>query len=208
MIFSANFNLKSTAFQVFFIFPCYTGGKWKKKEGLPMYPTHHFRQDFHYLSLRSSLLEEISLLYGLPLGQAKGQAGRICRCRRMVRELLAACRQQPDQPVYPYLLGVLLERVGQWPLTSRPRWAYDQAEGYYDRARQLQQRQPPGRPATCGRPGPRDHRSPAPGWSWWPWRSAPPGRPSAAFAVWWRHCPNRSQFHLPVTIPRCVHVNT
>lgn len=25
-----------------------------------------------------------------------------------------------------------------------PRWAYDQAEGYYDRARQLQQRQPPG----------------------------------------------------------------
>ena len=85
-----------------------------------------------------------SLLSGLPLGQAKGQAGRICRCRRMVRELLAACRQQPDQPVYPYLLGVLLERVGQWPLTSRPRWAYDQAEGYYDRARQLQQRQPPG----------------------------------------------------------------
>ena len=58
--------------------------------------------------------------------------------------MLAACRQQPDQPVYPYLLGVLLERVGQWPLTSRPRWAYDQAEGYYDRARQLQQRQPPG----------------------------------------------------------------
>ena len=57
-----------------------------------MYPTHHFRQDFHYLSLRSSLLEEISLLYGLPLGQAKGQAGRICRCRRMGRELLAACR--------------------------------------------------------------------------------------------------------------------
>ena len=37
-----------------------------------------------------------------------------------------------------------LERAGQWPLTSRPRWAYDQAEGYYDRARQLQQRQPPG----------------------------------------------------------------
>lgn len=109
-----------------------------------MYPTHHFRQDFHYLSLRSSLLEELSLLYGLPLGQAKGQAGRICRCRRMVRELLAACRQQPDQPAYPYLLGVLLERAGQWPLTSRPRWAYDQAEGYYDRARQLQQRQPPG----------------------------------------------------------------
>lgn len=144
MIFSANFNLKSTAFQVFFIFPCYTGGKWKKKEGLPMYPTHHFRQDFHYLSLRSSLLEELSLLYGLPLGQAKGQAGRICRCRHMVRELLAACRQQPDQPEYPYLLGVLLERAGQWPLTSRPRWAYDQAEGYYDRARQLQQRQPPG----------------------------------------------------------------
>ena len=94
-----------------------------------MYPTHHFRQDFHYLSLRSSLLEELSLLYGLPLGQAKGQAGRICRCRRMVRELLAACRQQPDQPAYPYLLGVLLERAGQWPLTSRPRWAYDQAEG-------------------------------------------------------------------------------
>ena len=31
---------------------------------------------------------------------------------------------------------------------------------------------------------------------------------AAAFAVWWRHCPNRSQFHLPVTIPRCVHVNT
>ncbi len=144
MIFSANFNLKSTAFQVFFIFPCYTGGKWKKKEGLPMYSTHHFRQDFHYLSLHSSLLEELSLLYGLPLGQAKGQAGRICRCRRMVRELLAACRQQPDQPAYPYLLGVLLERAGQWPLTSRPRWAYDQAEGYYDRARQLQQRQPPG----------------------------------------------------------------
>lgn len=109
-----------------------------------MYSTHHFRQDFHYLSLRSSLLEELSLLYGLPLGQAKGQAGRICRCRRMVRELLTACRQQPDQPAYPYLLGVLLERAGQWPLTSRPRWAYDQAEGYYDRARQLQQRQPPG----------------------------------------------------------------
>lgn len=109
-----------------------------------MYPTHHFRQDFHYLSLRSSLLEELSLLYGLPLGQAKGQAGRICRCRRMARELLTACRQQPDQPEYPYLLGVLLERAGQWPLTSRPRWAYDQAEGYYDRARQLQQRQPPG----------------------------------------------------------------
>ena len=65
------------------------------------------------MSLRSSLLEELSLLYGLPLGQAKGQAGRICRCRRMVRELLAACRQQPDSRHIPISWGVLLERAGQ-----------------------------------------------------------------------------------------------
>ena len=109
-----------------------------------MYLPRHFRQDFHYLSLHSSLLEELSLLYGLPLGGTKGQAGRIRCCRRMARDLLAACRQQPDQPDYPYLLGVLLERAGQWPLTSRPQWAYEQAECCYDRARQLQAMQPPG----------------------------------------------------------------
>lgn len=109
-----------------------------------MYLPRHFRQDFHYLSLHSSLLEELSLLYGLPLGGTKGQAGRIRRCRRMARDLLTACRQQPDQPDYPYLLGVLLERAGQWPLTSRPRWAYEQAERCYDRARQLQAMQPSG----------------------------------------------------------------
>lgn len=109
-----------------------------------MYLPHHFRQDFHYLSLRSSLLEELSLLYGLSLEKRNGQTGRICRCRRMARDLFKACRQQPDQPEYPYLLGVLLERVGQWPLTDQPRWAYDQAERYYDRAWQLQQRRPPG----------------------------------------------------------------
>ena len=39
----------------------------EEKEGLLMYLPHELRQDFHYLSLRSSLLEEISLLYGRPL---------------------------------------------------------------------------------------------------------------------------------------------
>ena len=33
----------------------------EEKEGLLMYLPHELRQDFHYLSLRSSLLEELSL---------------------------------------------------------------------------------------------------------------------------------------------------
>ena len=105
-----------------------------------MYLPHELRQDFHYLSLRSSLLEEISLLYGRPWRRGTG-IGRICRCRRLVRDFLAAWQCQPDQPEYPYLLGVLLERAGQLALTDQPGRAYDQAEQYYDRARKLQQRQ-------------------------------------------------------------------
>lgn len=96
-----------------------------------MYLPHELRQDFHYLSLRSSLLEEISLLYGRPLA-AGDRIGRICRCRRLVRDFLAAWQCQPDQPEYPYLLGVLLERAGQLALTDQPGRAYDQAEQYYD----------------------------------------------------------------------------
>ena len=115
----------------------------EEKEGLLMYLPHELRQDFHYLSLRSSLLEEISLLYGRPLA-AGNRIGRICRCRRLVRDFLAAWQRQPDQPEYPYLLGVLLERAGQLALTDQPGRAYDQAEQYYDRARKLLQRQPPG----------------------------------------------------------------
>ena len=80
------------------------------------------------------MLEEISLLYGRPLA-AGDRIGRICRCRRLVRDFLAAWQRQPDQPEYPYLLGVLLERAGQLALTDQPDRAYDQAEQYYDRAR-------------------------------------------------------------------------
>ncbi|WP_298589371.1 hypothetical protein [uncultured Megasphaera sp.] len=153
-----------------------------------MYLPRDFRQDFHYLSLHSSLLEELSLLYGLSLERTKGQAGRIRRCRRMTRDLLMACRQQPDQPEYPYLLGVLLERAGQWPLTRRPRWAYDQAEGYYERAWQLQQRQPPG---TYDR---RHYLRPAVALL----RLSLRQRQEERFYAWWDRCGGLRRFHCDV----------
>lgn len=102
-----------------------------------MYLPQHIRQDFHYLSLRSSLLEELFLLYGLSLSSQQERDGRLLRCRRMVQIFLTACRRQPERPEYPYLLGILLERAGQLALTGRPGWAYDQAERHYDLARQL-----------------------------------------------------------------------
>ena len=95
------------------------------------------RQDFWYLSLRSSLLEELSLLYGLDPGGEKGRRERRCCCRRLMRRILPNLTAQPGKPEPPYLLGQLLERAGQLALTPRREKAYDQAAFWYDQARQL-----------------------------------------------------------------------
>lgn len=159
-----------------------------------MYLPHELRQDFHYLSLRSSLLEEISLLYGRPLA-AGDRIGRICRCRRLVRDFLAAWQRQPDQPEYPYLLGVLLERAGQLALTDQPGRAYDQAELYYDRAWQLQQRQPPGSYSR------QQYLRPLLALL----RLSLRRRQEERFYAWWDHCGGLRRFHRDVQpCSRCV----
>lgn len=159
----------------------------EEKEGLLMYLPHELRQDFHYLSLRSSLLEEISLLYGRPLA-AGDRIGRICRCRRLVRDFLAAWQRQPDQPEYPYLLGVLLERAGQLALTDQPGRAYDQAEQYYDRARKLLQRQPPGSYSR------QQYLRPLLALL----RLSLRRRQEERFYAWWDHCGGLRRFHRDV----------
>lgn len=159
----------------------------EEKEGLLMYLPHELRQDFHYLSLRSSLLEEISLLYGRPLAVGD-RIGRICRCRRLVRDFLAAWQRQPDQPEYPYLLGVLLERAGQLALTNRPGRAYDQAEQYYDRARKLLQRQPPGSYSR------QQYLRPLLALL----RLSLRRRQEERFYAWWDHCGGLRRFHRDV----------
>ncbi|MCF0151815.1 MAG: hypothetical protein MSS75_02070 [Megasphaera sp.] len=153
-----------------------------------MYLSHDLRKDFHYLSLRSSLLEELSLLYGMNLSAGENRTGRLCRCRRMTRDFLSAWRCQPECPEYPYFLGILLERAGQLALTGRPRWAYDQAERYYDQARQLQALRPPG---TYDR---RQYLRPAVALL----RLSLRRRQEERFYAWWDRCGGLRCFHRDV----------
>lgn len=95
------------------------------------------RRDFAYLSLRSSLLEELSLLYGLDLSGSRERRARSQCCRRLMQRVLPELTAGPGQPEYPYLLGLLLERAGQLALTPARGKAYEQAAFWYDQARQL-----------------------------------------------------------------------
>ena len=84
--------------------------------------------------------------------------------------------------------NILLERAGQWPLTDQPRWAYDQAELYYDRAWQLQQRQPPGSYSR------QQYLRPLLALL----RLSLRRRQEERFYAWWDHCGGLRRFHRDV----------
>ncbi|MDY5465917.1 MAG: hypothetical protein SPF93_09300, partial [Megasphaera elsdenii] len=80
------------------------------------------------------------------------------------------------------------ERAGQLALTNRPGRAYDQAEQYYDRARKLLQRQPPGSYSR------QQYLRPLLALL----RLSLRRRQEERFYAWWDHCGGLRRFHRDV----------